>query len=84
MDLEYVLGVISDGPTKSFAFRRLNYLANKFQMYSLLNEFQELADMKVNNTLDFQVSDTYQRFWIIFSVSLIGKRRRISKVDEHF
>ena len=53
MDLEYVLGVISDCPTKSFAFRRLNYLANKFQMYSLLNEFQELADMKVNNTLDF-------------------------------
>ncbi|CAL1713003.1 unnamed protein product [Somion occarium] len=46
IDLEYVLGVISDGPTKSFAFRRLNYLANKFQMYSLLNEFQELADLK--------------------------------------
>lgn len=47
MDLEYVLGVISDGPTKSYAFRRLNYLASKFTMYSLLNEFQELADMKV-------------------------------------
>ena len=47
MDLEYVLGVIADGPTKSFAFRRLNYLASKFTMYSLLNETQELADMKV-------------------------------------
>lgn len=47
VDLEYVLGVISDGPTKSFAFRRLKYLASKFTMYSLLNEFQELADMKV-------------------------------------
>ncbi|PCH40282.1 AMP deaminase [Wolfiporia cocos MD-104 SS10] len=46
MDLEYVLGVISDGPTKSFAFRRLNYLTSKFTMYSLLNETQELADMK--------------------------------------
>ena len=53
MDLEYVLGVISDGPTKSFASSGRNYLPNKFQMYSLLNEFQELADMKVNNTLDF-------------------------------
>lgn len=47
MDLEYVLSVISDGPTKSFAFRRLNYLTSKFTMYSLLNEFKELADMKV-------------------------------------
>jgi AMP deaminase len=47
VDLDYVLGVISDGPTKSFAFRRLKYLASKFEMYSLLNEFQELSDMKV-------------------------------------
>ncbi|KAG6809173.1 hypothetical protein H0H92_001306 [Tricholoma furcatifolium] len=46
IDLEYVLGVISDGPTKSFAFRRLKYLASKFEMYTLVNEFQELADMK--------------------------------------
>ncbi|KAK0487740.1 hypothetical protein IW261DRAFT_1558788 [Armillaria novae-zelandiae] len=46
VDLDYILGVISDGPTKSFAFRRLKYLASKFTMYSLLNEFQELADMK--------------------------------------
>ena len=47
VDLEYVLSVIADGPTKSFAFRRLGYLSSKFTMYQLLNEFQELADMKV-------------------------------------
>lgn len=47
VDLDYILGVISDGPTKSYAFRRLKYLASKFTMYTLLNEFQELADMKV-------------------------------------
>ncbi|KXN87062.1 AMP deaminase [Leucoagaricus sp. SymC.cos] len=46
MDLDFVLSVISDGPTKSFAFRRLKYLQSKFTMYSLLNENQELADMK--------------------------------------
>ncbi|KAJ3553293.1 hypothetical protein NM688_g3692 [Phlebia brevispora] len=46
IDLEYVLGVISDGPTKSFAFRRLGYLSSKFTMYGLLNEYQEMADMK--------------------------------------
>lgn len=47
MDLDFVLNVISHGPTKSFAFRRLKYLQSKFTMYSLLNESQELADMKV-------------------------------------
>ncbi|KAI0087752.1 hypothetical protein BDY19DRAFT_952999 [Irpex rosettiformis] len=46
MDLDYVLGVISDGPTKSLAFRRLGFLSSKFTMYLLLNEFQEIADMK--------------------------------------
>ncbi|KAG1056842.1 hypothetical protein G6F43_001293 [Rhizopus delemar] len=45
-DLEYLLNVISDGPAKSFAFRRLRYLDSKWQMYILLNEFQELADSK--------------------------------------
>ncbi|TCD70177.1 AMP deaminase [Steccherinum ochraceum] len=53
MDLDYVLGVIADGPTKSFAFRRLNYLSSKFTMYCLLNEFQELADMKSVPHRDF-------------------------------
>ena len=46
VDLEKVLAVICDGPTKSFAFRRLNYLASKFTMYSLLNEQKELVEMK--------------------------------------
>lgn len=48
VDLDYILNVIADGPTKSFAFRRLKYLASKFTMYSLLNEFEELAAMKVS------------------------------------
>ena len=49
MDLEYVLGVISDGPTKSLAYRRLQYLASKFDMYYLLNEYKEVSDMKVGD-----------------------------------
>lgn len=51
MDLEFVLSLISDGPAKSFAYRRLQYLSGKFTMHSLLNEFQEMTDMKVR--LDF-------------------------------
>ena len=46
-DLDYVLSIISDGPTKSFAFRRLKYLSSKFTMFTLMNEFQELAEKKV-------------------------------------
>ncbi|KAH8114498.1 AMP deaminase [Phellopilus nigrolimitatus] len=53
MDLDFVLGAISDGPTKSFAFRRLKYLASKWSMYSLLNEYQETADMKKVSHRDF-------------------------------
>ena len=47
MDLDFILGFISDGPTKSFAFRRLQYLRSKFTMYTLLNELQEMTEMKV-------------------------------------
>jgi AMP deaminase len=56
MDLDFVLGVISDGPTKSFAFRRLQYLRGKFTMYTLINEFQEMTEMKVRFTLFLDTS----------------------------
>lgn len=45
-DLDYLLGVISDGPVKSFAWRRLKFLESKWNLYFLLNEYRELADMK--------------------------------------
>jgi len=46
MDLDQVLSISSDGPSKSFAFRRLQYLEGKFNLYVLLNEYQEMADSK--------------------------------------
>ncbi|EPE06146.1 amp deaminase [Ophiostoma piceae UAMH 11346] len=46
MDLEPILSVSADGPSKSFAYRRLQYLEGKFGMYTLLNEYQETADTK--------------------------------------
>ena len=46
VDLDSVLTLSSDGPTKSFAFRRLQYLEGKFNLYFLLNEYQEMADTK--------------------------------------
>ncbi|CAD6920612.1 unnamed protein product [Tilletia controversa] len=45
-DLDRLLTVLGDGPTRSFAWRRLKYLESKWNMYILLNEYRELADMK--------------------------------------
>ncbi|EFX01540.1 AMP deaminase [Grosmannia clavigera kw1407] len=46
MDLEPILALSADGPAKSFAYRRLQYLEGKFGLYTLLNEYQETADTK--------------------------------------
>lgn len=46
MDLDTILQISSEGPTKSFAFRRLQFLEGKFNLYFLLNEYQEIADSK--------------------------------------
>ena len=44
--LDRILQISSDGPTKSFAFRRLLTLEGKFNLYSLENAYQETADSK--------------------------------------
>lgn len=49
LDLDQILDISSDGPSKSFAFRRLQYLEGKWNLYILLNEYQEMADSKVND-----------------------------------
>ncbi|KAI5920775.1 AMP deaminase [Camillea tinctor] len=53
VDLEQILSISSDGPSKSFAFRRLQYLEGKFNLYVLLNEYQETADTKKVPHRDF-------------------------------
>jgi AMP deaminase len=53
VDLETILSISSDGPSKSFAFRRLQYLEGKYNLYVLLNEYQETADSKKVPHRDF-------------------------------
>lgn len=53
MNLDEILTTSSDGPSKSFAFRRLQYLEAKFNLYALLNEYQETADSKKVPHRDF-------------------------------
>ncbi|AOA60911.1 AMP deaminase [Komagataella phaffii CBS 7435] len=53
MDLDAITAMASDGPAKSFAFKRLQYLEAKWNLYSLLNEYQETAESKKNPHRDF-------------------------------
>lgn len=53
MDLDKIVLISSDGPAKSFAFRRLQYLEARWNLYSLLNEYQETAISKKNPHRDF-------------------------------
>jgi AMP deaminase len=45
-DMNNVLKIVSDGESKSFAYRRMKYLEAKWNMYQLLNESRELVDSK--------------------------------------
>lgn len=53
IELDAILDVSTDGPIKSFAFKRLSYLEGKFQLHALLNEYQEMADSKKVPHRDF-------------------------------
>ncbi|CAG8723270.1 15006_t:CDS:10, partial [Racocetra persica] len=52
-DLDYILKVISEGPAKSYAYRRLRYLEGKWNMFVLLKEYQEVVDSKKVSHRDF-------------------------------
>ena len=53
MDLDTVLTISSDGPSKSFAFRRLQYLEGQFNLYALLHDYKEILDTKAVPHRDF-------------------------------
>lgn len=51
--LDEILDIASDGPAKSFAYRRLQYLEGRYGLYTLLNEYEEVADTKKVPHRDF-------------------------------
>ena len=53
LDLEKMVSISSDGPAKSFAYRRLQYLEARWNLYYLLNEYQETSVSKRNPHRDF-------------------------------
>uniref|UniRef100_A0A914C3G8 AMP deaminase n=1 Tax=Acrobeloides nanus TaxID=290746 RepID=A0A914C3G8_9BILA len=52
-DYETLIAMISDGPLKSFCYRRLTFLQTKFQLHVLMNELRELAEQKSVPHRDF-------------------------------
>ena len=51
--LDTIQDIASDGPAKSFAYRRLQYLEGRYNLYALLNEYEEVADTKKVPHRDF-------------------------------
>jgi len=45
-DQNVLFALMADGPLKSFAYRRLNYLSSKYELHILLNELRETASQK--------------------------------------
>ncbi|CAH8482963.1 unnamed protein product [Schistosoma turkestanicum] len=52
-DFDTIRTFVGDGPLKSFCYRRLTYLASKFQLHSLLNEARESFEQKRVSHRDF-------------------------------
>ncbi|CAN3374521.1 hypothetical protein DIURU_001353 [Diutina rugosa] len=52
-DLNTIISQSSDGPSKSFAFKRMEYLEARWNLYYLLNDFEEVKQSKKNPHRDF-------------------------------
>ncbi|XP_044541077.1 AMP deaminase 1-like, partial [Gracilinanus agilis] len=52
-DMNFLLALIAQGPVKTYAHRRLKFLSSKFQVHEMLNEMDELKELKNNPHRDF-------------------------------
>jgi AMP deaminase len=52
-DYNLLTTMVTDGPLKSFCYRRLQYLKSKFDLHCLLNEVKEWAAIKATPHRDF-------------------------------
>nr|XP_010342354.2 AMP deaminase 1 isoform X3 [Saimiri boliviensis boliviensis] len=65
-DMNFLLALIAQGPVKTYTHRRLKFLSSKFQVHQMLNEMDELKELKNNPHRDFyncrKGRQTFQRF----------------------
>ncbi|XP_063064756.1 AMP deaminase 1 isoform X2 [Engraulis encrasicolus] len=52
-DMNFLIALIAQGPTKTYTHRRLKFLFSKFNVHEMLNEMEELKELKNNPHRDF-------------------------------
>ncbi|XP_015740667.1 AMP deaminase 1 isoform X1 [Coturnix japonica] len=52
-DMNFLLALIAQGPVKTYSHRRLKFLSYKFQVHEMLNEMEEMKELKNNPHRDF-------------------------------
>ncbi|NXF24799.1 AMPD1 deaminase, partial [Rhodinocichla rosea] len=52
-DMNFLLVLIAQGPVKTYTHRRLKFLSSKFQVHEMLNEMEEMKELKNNPHRDF-------------------------------
>ncbi|NXP70867.1 AMPD1 deaminase, partial [Ramphastos sulfuratus] len=52
-DMNFLLALTAQGPVKTYAHRRLKFLSAKFQVHEMLNEMEEMKELKNNPHRDF-------------------------------
>jgi len=52
-DMNFLIALIAQGPTKTYTHRRLKFLMSKFNVHEMLNEMEEMKELKQNPHRDF-------------------------------
>ncbi|XP_069732313.1 AMP deaminase 1 isoform X1 [Phaenicophaeus curvirostris] len=52
-DMNFLLALTAQGPVKTYSHRRLKFLSSKFQVHEMLNEMDEMKELKNNPHRDF-------------------------------
>ncbi|KAJ7331804.1 hypothetical protein JRQ81_013984 [Phrynocephalus forsythii] len=52
-DMNFLLALIAQGPLKTYSHRRLKFLSSKFSVHEMLNEMEEMKELKKNPHRDF-------------------------------
>ncbi|KAM4795073.1 AMP deaminase 1 [Rhinophrynus dorsalis] len=52
-DMNFLIALIAQGPVKTYSHRRLKFLSSKYKVHEMLNEMEELKELKNNPHRDF-------------------------------
>uniref|UniRef100_H3BGE3 AMP deaminase n=1 Tax=Latimeria chalumnae TaxID=7897 RepID=H3BGE3_LATCH len=52
-DMNFLIALIAQGPVKTYTHRRLKFLFSKFSVHEMLNEMEEMKEVKNNPHRDF-------------------------------